>query len=64
MQARELAPGDWIFGGVDGVVVNPPGPAEQALHLPIDKQKLECTAREELSRGDLLRVAYARHSFV
>ena len=59
-----VAPGDWIFGDVDGVVVIPQPLAEQALRLALDKVKHEDTVRSELARGDLLKDVFARHGIL
>jgi 4-hydroxy-4-methyl-2-oxoglutarate aldolase len=56
-----VAPGDFIFGDVDGVVVLPSRIATRAVGLALEKIEAEDTTREELLRGDTLRAVFARH---
>ena len=56
-----VAPGDFVFGDVDGVVVVPSRIAEKAVALALQKIEAEDTTREELLRGDTLRAVFARH---
>jgi regulator of RNase E activity RraA len=56
-----VAPGDFVFGDVDGVVVVPSGITERAVALALEKIEAEDTTREELLRGDTLRAVFARH---
>jgi regulator of RNase E activity RraA len=56
-----VAPGDWIFGDVDGVCVIPGRLAEQTVALGLEKVAAENTVREELAAGELLRTVFARH---
>lgn len=59
-----VAPGDWVFGDADGVVVIPAALAEQALRLALEKVASEDTVRQELARGDLLKDVFARHGIL
>ncbi len=59
-----VAPGDWIFGDVDGVVVIRQGLAEEALRLALAKVEGEDKVRAELARGDLLKDVFARHGIL
>jgi 4-hydroxy-4-methyl-2-oxoglutarate aldolase len=59
-----VAPGDWIFGDVDGVVVIPQSLAEQAIGLALGKVAHETTVREELARGDMLAQVFSRHGIL
>jgi 4-hydroxy-4-methyl-2-oxoglutarate aldolase len=56
-----VAPGDFIFGDVDGVVVLPSRIAGKAVALALEKIEAEDTTREELLRGETLRAVFARH---
>jgi len=56
-----VAPGDFIFGDVDGVIVVPSRVAEKAIELALTKIDAEDTTREELLRGDSLKSVFARH---
>lgn len=56
-----IAPGDWILGDVDGVVVVPADRAEQVFRAALDKIQAEDTTRAELEAGDTLRAVFARH---
>jgi 4-hydroxy-4-methyl-2-oxoglutarate aldolase len=59
-----VAPGDWIFGDVDGVVVIPAALAEETLRRALAKVESENTVREELASGELLRDVFARHGIL
>jgi 4-hydroxy-4-methyl-2-oxoglutarate aldolase len=59
-----VAPGDWIFGDVDGVVVIPGALAEKTLTMAIEKAKSEGTVRAELKSGQLLKDVFARHGIL
>ena len=59
-----VAPGDWIFGDVDGVVVIPGNLVEQAVEMALGKVKHESTVRSELARGDKLKDVFARHGIL
>ena len=56
-----VAPGDWIFGDIDGVCVIPATLAETAVHLALEKVAQETTVRQELAAGETLRAVFARH---
>jgi regulator of RNase E activity RraA len=56
-----VAPGDWILGDVDGVVVVPAGRAEAVFRAALEKIAAEDTTRAELEAGDSLRAVFARH---
>jgi len=56
-----VAPGDWILGDADGVVVIPAGNVEQVIRAALDKITAEDTTRAELEAGESLRAVYARH---
>ena len=56
-----VAPGDWILGDVDGVVVIPADRAEAVFRAALDKIAAEDTTRAELEAGDSLRAVFARH---
>ena len=59
-----VAPGDWIFGDVDGVVVIPAGLAEETIKRALAKVAEENTVRAELERGDLLKDVFERHGIL
>ncbi len=59
-----VAPGDWIFGDVDGVVVIPASIAEETLGRALAKVESENTVREELAAGQRLRDVFARHGIL
>jgi 4-hydroxy-4-methyl-2-oxoglutarate aldolase len=59
-----VAPGDWIFGDVDGVVVIPGALAEKTLTMALEKAKSEGTVRAELKSGHLLKDVFARHGIL
>lgn len=59
-----VAPGDWIFGDVDGVVVIPAALAERTMELALNKVSHETTVREELARGDMLADVFSRHGIL
>jgi regulator of RNase E activity RraA len=56
-----IAPGDFIFGDVDGVVAVPAAIAEEVVALALQKIEVEDATREELLRGDSLKSVFARH---
>jgi regulator of RNase E activity RraA len=56
-----VAPGDWILGDVDGVVVVPADRADAVFRAALDKIAAEDTTRAELAAGDSLRAVFARH---
>jgi 4-hydroxy-4-methyl-2-oxoglutarate aldolase len=56
-----VAPGDWILGDADGVVVVPAGRAEAVFAAALEKIQAEDTTRAELAAGDSLRAVFARH---
>ncbi|MGE0416544.1 MAG: RraA family protein [Acetobacteraceae bacterium] len=56
-----IAPGDWILGDVDGVVVIPAARADQVIRAALDKIAAEDTTRAELEAGETLRAVFARH---
>jgi regulator of RNase E activity RraA len=59
-----IAPGDWIFGDVDGVVVLPAALAEKAVELALEKALAENTVREELAAGEPLAIVFKRHGIL
>ena len=59
-----VAPGDWIFGDVDGVVVIPAGLAEETIKRALTKVTEENTVRAELERGDMLKDVFQRHGIL
>ncbi len=59
-----VAPGDWIFADVDGVVVIPEALAERALMLGLEKVASENTVRAELAAGRPLKEVFARHNIL
>jgi len=59
-----VAPGDWIFGDIDGVCVIPATLVDKTIALALDKVSHETTVREELARGDLLKAVFARHGIL
>ena len=59
-----IAPGDWIFGDVDGVVVIPGALCERTVELALAKALEENTVRAELAAGEPLSVVFARHGIL
>lgn len=59
-----VAPGDWIFGDVDGVVVIPAALVEETVRRALDKVEGENTVRDELAAGQRLRDVFARHGIL
>jgi 4-hydroxy-4-methyl-2-oxoglutarate aldolase len=59
-----VAPGDWIFGDIDGVCAIPADLAERTITLALEKVAHETTVREELAAGELLRTVFARHQIL
>jgi len=59
-----VAPGDWIFGDVDGVVIIPGRLCERAIDLALKKVLDENTVRAELTAGELLATVFARHGIL
>src|SRR5262249_34177497 len=59
-----VAPGDWIFGDIDGVCVIPAELAERTVTLALEKVAHENTVREELAAGEFLRTVFARHQIL
>jgi regulator of RNase E activity RraA len=53
-----VAPGDYLFGDVDGVVVLPEALAEQALTRALAKVKGENKVRDELASGRSVREVF------
>jgi len=56
-----VAPGDFIFGDVDGVVIVPRAIAPEAIRRALAKIEAEDTTREELLAGNSLRSVFERH---
>ena len=56
-----VAPGDFVFGDADGVVVLPARIAAEAVALALEQIEAEDTTREELLRGESLKSVFARH---
>jgi 4-hydroxy-4-methyl-2-oxoglutarate aldolase len=59
-----VAPGDWIFGDADGVVVIPSGLCERAVERALEKVVAENTVRAELAAGEPLATVFARHGIL
>ena len=59
-----VAPGDWIFGDVDGVVVIPKALAKETLERALKKVLEEDTVRAELAAGEPLAVVFERHGIL
>ena len=59
-----VAPGDWIFGDVDGVVVIPQALCERTVELSLKKVLAETTVRTELESGEPLATVFARHGIL
>jgi len=56
-----VAPGDFIFGDVDGVVIVPRAIAPEAIRRALAKIEAEDSTREELLAGTSLRSVFERH---
>ncbi|SFC59210.1 Regulator of RNase E activity RraA [Bosea sp. CRIB-10] len=56
-----VAPGDFVFGDVDGVVIVPRAIAPEAIRLALAKIEAEDTTRGELLAGSSLRSVFERH---
>ena len=56
-----VAPGDFVFGDVDGVVIVPRAIAPEAVRLALAKIAAEDSTRQELLAGDSLRTVFERH---
>jgi 4-hydroxy-4-methyl-2-oxoglutarate aldolase len=56
-----VAPGDFVFGDVDGVVIVPRAIAPEAIRLALAKIEAEDSTREELLAGASLRSVFERH---
>jgi regulator of RNase E activity RraA len=56
-----VAPGDWVLGDADGVVVVPADRADAVFRAALDKIAAEDTTRVELEAGASLRAVFARH---
>ena len=59
-----VAPGDWIFGDVDGVCVIPQALAEETIEHALKKVLDESTVRAELAAGEPLSVVFERHGIL
>jgi regulator of RNase E activity RraA len=59
-----VAPGDWIFGDVDGVVVIPEKLCAETIELSLKKASAENTVRAELAAGEPLATVFARHGIL
>lgn len=59
-----VAPGDWIFGDIDGVCAIPAALAGRTLELALKKVAQETTVRHELAAGESLRTVFARHQIL
>jgi regulator of RNase E activity RraA len=60
----KVAPGDWIFADVDGVVVIPEALAERTVRFALEKVESENTVRAELEAGEKLKDVFARHKIL
>ncbi len=58
------APGDWIFGDVDGVCIIPQALAEETIEHALKKVLDENTVRTELAAGEPLSVVFERHGIL
>lgn len=56
-----VAPGDFVFGDVDGVVIVPRAIAPEAIRQALAKIEAEDSTREELLAGNSLRSVFERH---
>lgn len=56
-----VAPGDFVFGDVDGVVIVPRVIAPEAIRRALAKIEAEDSTREELLAGNSLRSVFERH---
>lgn len=56
-----VAPGDFVFGDADGVVIVPQAATAEAIRLALAKIEAEDTTREELLAGHSLRSVFERH---
>ena len=59
-----IAPGDWVFGDVDGVVVIPAALCDRTVELALEKALAENTVREELAAGEPLSLVFKRHGIL
>lgn len=59
-----VAPGDWLFGDVDGAVVIPASLCERTIALALEKVQAENTVRAELAAGEPLAVVFERHGIL
>jgi regulator of RNase E activity RraA len=55
-----VAPGDWVFGDADGVVVVPQAAAEEVFAKALEKVAAEDRTRDELRAGRSLRDVFDR----
>jgi 4-hydroxy-4-methyl-2-oxoglutarate aldolase len=60
----EIAPGDLVFGDVDGVVVVPQAAEAEVLRIAFDKINGEHNTMRELKQGALLRDVYAKYGIL
>lgn len=56
-----VAPGDLIFGDVDGVIAIPAAVAEQAIESALEKVESENMTRDELLEGRLLAEVFEKY---
>jgi 4-hydroxy-4-methyl-2-oxoglutarate aldolase len=59
-----VAPGDWIFGDIDGVVVVPAELAAQAFPKALEKVNGENRVRAELAKGRSAREVFAEYGIL
>jgi 4-hydroxy-4-methyl-2-oxoglutarate aldolase len=59
-----VAPGDLVFGDVDGVVVVPRAIEEQVIAAALEKVSGESATREALARGEKLAEVFKRHGIL
>ena len=59
-----VAPGDYVFGDVDGICVIPKKLAAKTFRLSLKKVAAENTVRKELERGDRLADVFKRHGIL
>lgn len=57
----QIAPGDLIFGDVDGVIVLPAALAGQVIETALNKVESENRTRDELLKGRLLGEVYEKY---
>jgi len=64
MDGVTIAPGDIIFGDIDGVAVIPKEIADEVIEKSIETMKSEDKVREGLQNGASLQSVYAQHGTI